>query len=269
MSSFGPEPLLAMRIGQRREARIDQRVAIYPGGKAWHWSLSSVNPESAFRVGTFAVQLDASALQEVEAASQRLQHVDSEWANGDAHAPQVTISAGSHGVSFPEGADIDPRLFEVYSLTARIMAEASAAPFSALELTVRPQPGWPRPGQAGRFAFLFQALGTEPVRFTLDRNSFSLQGDDWSFQPPELRGVGLIAAGGRQVDGIYAEAQLKPGETAALVLRDLPPFTQPGPVRVAARVEGTIVLVGPEVGPSADGERFLLSRLVEGVIGPA
>lgn len=261
MSSVEAQPLVAMRLERQDEARIDQRVAIYPDGRAWYWPLASVDPASAFRVGTFAVQLGAAELEQATAAARQLPHAESAWTDSGADAPQVTLTAGSYAVSFPRGADIDPRLFAVYSLMARTMAEASAAPLSALELTVRLQPG--------QVAFLFQALGAERVRFLLDRDSFSLGGDGWSYQPDDLRGVGLIAEGGRHVDGIHAPAALDPGEKAALVLRNLPPFTQPGPVRLVARVAGTIVLVGPEAVASADGEPFLLSRLVEGGIAPA
>ena len=82
--------------------------------------------------------------------------------------------------------------------------------------------------------------------------------------------MGLVAAGGRLADGLHAPATLAPGEIAAIAFRGLPPFASPGPVQLAARVEGRMQLAGPAEARAPEGwEQFWLFAGLQGSIREA
>lgn len=259
-----PKPLLRVEIEQTRYLHIDERLAIHADGAAWYWSLAP-RVEATGRVGTFAFQLSPADRASAERLAMELTALEPRSATGPREMPQVTIRAGARTHVYVPGADVVAPLVQAYALALRLMDEGGASPLSVLSLEIRPQPGWPRAGEPAQFAFLFQASGSGPVRFMLDRRSFWLGADAWTWQPVSDPAVGLMAAGGRHVDGIYAPAELAPGEMATLLFRRLPPFAAPGPVRLGARVEGSIWLAGP--GAPGEPEPFRLTQLVEGVVG--
>lgn len=225
-------------------ALVDDRLEVHDDGTIWRWSLAPARAERKDEAGTFRMSLAEAERDEVRRMAVDLARVGAGQPAPHGHIERL-VEIDDRLIELPdpraagELADASRRLDELAEralgsplAVARLSASSAS---SAVDQT--------------RLAFVFEALGSKPVRLVTPAGGYSLlavrrEGNREVFRGREEQTIGFLDEDGEELDGLRRPAVLAPGRRATIVFRGgLAP--QAGDARLVAIVEGKIGLLGP------------------------
>lgn len=233
---------------------VDETLAIDEQGGVWCWLLAAAEPARRDRCGTFRLPPDAAAAREANrlaAALQALPPLSEPLPRGGV---ALVIGAGGsrHALNAAAGGERDPVIADALRFAEELRPRALAAPLAALQIALEPRSA--APGRPAPVMFAVTSLGTEPVRFQFDPDSFAVFGYDaagrtFTWRAAEGDTMGLLDSETLDlIDGVLIEATM-PGGMRALAAFNDALDVEPGSYTLTGSVNGTLALLRPDAPP--------------------